>query len=97
MANQPHPSRQAVTWRLARTLLDRVKARAAENDETVLAFVTRALNRELDRPPRDFPPNDWALIRSMGALRRYDDRMWRWTGWDWHEVTGPDLPTPTGG
>lgn len=47
MANQPHASRQAITWRLPRVLLDRVKARAAERGETVLAFVTRALEREL--------------------------------------------------
>ena len=47
MANQPHPSRQAVTWRLPRTLLEAVKAAAARRDETVLAFVTRALTREI--------------------------------------------------
>jgi hypothetical protein len=47
MANQPHPSRQAVTWRLPRALLDRVKARAAERDESVLSLVVRALEREL--------------------------------------------------
>lgn len=48
MANQPHPSKQAVTWRLPRTLLDCVKASATERDETVLAFVTRALEAQLD-------------------------------------------------
>lgn len=52
MANQPHPSRQAVTWRLQRDLIERVKARAGENDETVLALVTRALTRELDDPSK---------------------------------------------
>ena len=49
MANQPHPSRQAVTWRLPRDLVTQVKARASGNGETVLAFVTRALTQELDR------------------------------------------------
>ena len=48
MANMPHPSRQAVTWRLQRDLVDQVKALAAANGETVLALVTRALERELD-------------------------------------------------
>lgn len=47
MANQPHRSRQAITWRLPRVLLNQVKARAQERGETVLAFVTRALEREL--------------------------------------------------
>lgn len=49
MANQPHPSKRAVTYRLDGDLVDRVKAVAAERGETVLALVTRALERELDR------------------------------------------------
>lgn len=47
MANQPHRSRQAITWRLPRALLNQVKACAQGRGETVLAFVTRALEREL--------------------------------------------------
>lgn len=49
MANQPHPSKQPATWRLPRVLLDQVKQRAGERGETVLAFVTRALQHELAR------------------------------------------------
>lgn len=49
MTNQPHPSRQAVTWRLHRDLVNAVKAAAAERGETVLAFATRALTAELQR------------------------------------------------
>ncbi|HLS44305.1 MAG TPA: hypothetical protein VK045_02615, partial [Ornithinicoccus sp.] len=49
MANQPHPDKQAVTWRLHRDLLARVREAAAGNGETVLALVTRALERELER------------------------------------------------
>ena len=48
MANQPHPDKEAVTWRLHRALLTRVRAAAAERGEAVVAFVTRALTRELD-------------------------------------------------
>jgi hypothetical protein len=47
MANQPHPSKQAVTWRLHRDLVAQVKATAEANRETVLALVTRALEREV--------------------------------------------------
>lgn len=49
MANQPHPDKQAVTWRLHRDLVAAVQATARSRDETVLAFVTRALERELSR------------------------------------------------
>ena len=49
MANQPHPDRKAVTWRLHRDLVAAVQAAAAARGETVLAFVVRALRRELDR------------------------------------------------
>ncbi|HEY9418078.1 MAG TPA: hypothetical protein VIQ30_25240 [Pseudonocardia sp.] len=49
MANQPHPDRQAVTWRLHRDLLAEVREQAGRRDETVLALVTRALKRELGR------------------------------------------------
>lgn len=47
MANQPHPDRKAVTWRLHRDLVSAVQLAAAANHETVLSFVTRALDREL--------------------------------------------------
>lgn len=47
MANRPHPSLKAVTWRLPRTLLARVKGEAALRGETEKAFVERALTREL--------------------------------------------------
>ena len=52
MANQPHPSKQAVTWRLHRDLVAAVQAAAANNHETVLALVARALERELLAPAR---------------------------------------------
>lgn len=47
MANQPHPSKKAVTWRLPGDLVTAVKAEALARGETVLAFATRALQREL--------------------------------------------------
>lgn len=47
MANQPAAWRQAVTWRLDRDLVERVRAAAAANDEPVIALVTRALEREV--------------------------------------------------
>lgn len=50
MANQPHPDKQAVTFRLHRDLVTAVRAAAKARGETVLAFVTRALERELERP-----------------------------------------------
>jgi hypothetical protein len=49
VANRPHPDKQAVTWRLHRDLVLRVRAAAAANGETVLALVTRALEREVGR------------------------------------------------
>jgi hypothetical protein len=49
MANRPHPDKRAVTWRLHRDLVNRVRAAAAANGETVLALVTRALEREVGR------------------------------------------------
>lgn len=49
MVNQPHPDKQAVTWRLHRDLVAAVKALAVQRGETVLAFVTRALEREIAR------------------------------------------------
>lgn len=54
MANQPHPDKELVGWRLHRDLVAAVRAAAKERRETVLAFVTRALTRELDEPSR--PP-----------------------------------------
>jgi predicted transcriptional regulator len=48
MANQPHPSKQAVTLRLRRDLVAKVQATATTNGETMLALVTRALEREVD-------------------------------------------------
>jgi hypothetical protein len=47
-----------------------------------------------DTPPKDFPPNDWAVIRSVGELCRYDDRIWRWDGHDW-QLVGPDPRRPS--
>lgn len=29
-------------------------------------------------PPRDLPGGDFAIIRSDGALRRWDGYLWRW-------------------
>lgn len=49
MANQPHPSKQAVTWRLHRDLVAAVQVTATANGETVIALVARALRRELAR------------------------------------------------
>lgn len=49
MANQPHPDRRAVTWRLHRDLVAAVQAAARTNGETVLDFATRALQREVER------------------------------------------------
>jgi uncharacterized protein (DUF1778 family) len=53
MANQPSPDRKAVTWRLHRDLVAAVQAAAASRGETVLAFVTRALQLEVARTDRD--------------------------------------------
>lgn len=49
MANQPHPDKRAVTWRLHRDLVVAVQVAAKAREETVLAFVTRALEREVER------------------------------------------------
>jgi hypothetical protein len=46
------------------------------------------------RPPRDIPPDDWAVIRSVGSLRLRGGRAWRWDGHDWHRVAGPNLAIP---
>ena len=72
MANQPHPSRQAITWRLPRVLLDKVKARAAENGETVLDLVTRALTREIERQSarRSGRPTDLAAVIDVDSAAR---------------------------
>jgi hypothetical protein len=53
MANQPHPDRKAVTWRLHRDLVAAVQVAAAQRGETVLAFVTRALQLEVARTDTD--------------------------------------------
>jgi hypothetical protein len=55
MANQPAAWRQAVTWRLERDLVERVRAAAAANGETALELVTRALEREVGPPGK--PPS----------------------------------------
>lgn len=55
MANQPHPDKQAVTWRLHRDLVAAVRAAAERNGDTVLAFATRALQREIVRQSGDVP------------------------------------------
>ena len=47
MANQPHPSKQAVTYRLPRTLVDEAKRTAARRGEDVTALVSRAITREI--------------------------------------------------
>lgn len=47
VANQPHPSRHAVTWRLQRALVNDIKTAAEQRGETVLALATRALTREI--------------------------------------------------
>lgn len=49
MANMPHPDKQAVTYRLHRNLIERVKDIAEQRGETVVTFVARALENELDR------------------------------------------------
>lgn len=53
MANRPHPDRKAVTWRLHRDLVAAVQAAAGARRETVLAFVTRALQLEVARTDLD--------------------------------------------
>lgn len=55
MANQPAAHKRAVTWRLHRDLVVAVQAAAAANGETVLALVTRALERELNRGAEAVP------------------------------------------
>lgn len=62
MANMPHPDRQAVTWRLHRDLVAAVKASAAENGETVLALVNRALRTEVEPQPSN-------VTHALGQLR----------------------------
>jgi len=47
MAHQYAAHRKAVTWRFHRDLVAAVKAAAEKNNETMLAFATRALQREL--------------------------------------------------
>lgn len=69
--SQPHPSRQAVTWRLPRPLLESVRTTAAARDEPVIAFLTRALLRELDAVdthcPHGYPLGDSCLLCSTPA------------------------------
>ena len=47
MPHQYAAHRKAVTWWFHRDLVAAVKAAAEQNDETMLAFATRALQREL--------------------------------------------------
>lgn len=47
MPHQYAAHRKAVTWWFHRDLVAAVKAAAKKNDETMLAFATRALEREL--------------------------------------------------
>lgn len=77
MANQPHSSRKAVTWRLGGALVDRVKTAAEERGETVLAFVTRALERELDQTEDAEPPTVLEIeLRSRETvLRQHQVRL----------------------
>lgn len=44
------------------------------------------------RPPRDYLEN-WALIRSVGDMARWHNRMWRWDGDEWQEPAGSDGAT----
>lgn len=52
------------------------------------------------RPPLNFPPADFAVTRSVGALHRWGDRVWAWTGAEWMDArtvggagdTAPDAP-----
>lgn len=70
MSNQPAAHKQAVTWRLHRDLVAAVQASAAGRGETVLAFVTRALQREIEH--RDGAPQSQGGTGSVppeGAVR----------------------------
>jgi hypothetical protein len=39
-----------------------------------------------ERPPRDLPPHDFAVIRSVGELRWWNGRRWRWDGREWQPI-----------
>lgn len=52
MPSQHAATRQAVTFRLPRDLLDAAKARAAEREETMTAVVERALSEYVTPPPQ---------------------------------------------
>lgn len=36
-------------------------------------------------PPRDFPPSDMAVIRSVGAMRSWEGWYWAWDGRQWSD------------
>jgi hypothetical protein len=38
---------------------------------------------EPELPPRDFPPYDYAVTRSYGALRSWEGYVFRWAGSEW--------------
>lgn len=45
-----------------------------------------ALAGELqERPPLDLPP-DYAVIRSVGAIRAWGGSLWLWDGHEWRQV-----------
>lgn len=42
-------------------------------------------------PPRDIPADhDFAVIRSVGAMRMHNGRAWRWADGRWHLVDRPE-------
>lgn len=65
MANQPHPDKHAVTWRLHRNLLASVQSAAKQERETALAFATRALKLELVR--LGYPNPDTSIPQDTDA------------------------------
>jgi hypothetical protein len=50
-----------------------------------------------ETPPADIPPYDFAVIRSVGALRVWEDHVWRWDGKTWQLVKGRTNRTPDHG
>jgi len=51
MANQPSKDKQAVTFRLPKTLVATAKEAAARRQETVTDLVIRGLTREIQEAP----------------------------------------------
>lgn len=45
------------------------------------------INIIVNHPPRDFPEDgDWAVTRSVGAMRVWRGQTWRWADGMWHVV-----------